>query len=72
MQLEYSELVYNFIFMLNLVTLGLIIVGGLNWGLYAFDFNLVNFILGSVPMLEKAVYVLVAASAVFQAKNLKK
>jgi uncharacterized membrane protein YuzA (DUF378 family) len=58
--------------MLNLITLALVIVGGLNWGLYAFDFNLVNFILGSVPMLEKAVYVLVAASGVFQAKNLKK
>jgi uncharacterized membrane protein YuzA (DUF378 family) len=58
--------------MLNLITLALIIVGGLNWGLCAFDFNLVNFIFGSLPILEKAVYVLVAASAIFQVKNLKK
>lgn len=43
----------------------LVIVGGLNWGLVAFDFNLVTFLVGNWPQVEKAVYVLVALSAVF-------
>lgn len=44
----------------------LLVVGGLNWLLYAFGFNLVNMILGGVPMLEKAVYVLVGLSAIYE------
>lgn len=49
------------------VALLLVIVGGLNWGLYAFNYNLVELLFGSVPMLEQAVYVLVALSAVYLA-----
>ncbi len=42
----------------------LCLVGGLNWGLVgAFDFNLVNSLLGSWPMVERVVYVLVGLSA---------
>lgn len=42
----------------------LVIIGGLNWGLVgAFDFNLVNAILGSMSWLERLVYVLVGLSA---------
>ncbi len=38
----------------------LVIIGALNWGLVgAFDFNLVSAILGSVPVVERVVYVLV-------------
>ncbi len=42
----------------------LVVVGALNWGLVgAFDFNLVNLILGSVSWLERLVYVLVGVAA---------
>lgn len=42
----------------------LVWVGALNWGLVgAFNFNLVNAILGSVPTVERIVYVLVGLSA---------
>jgi uncharacterized membrane protein YuzA (DUF378 family) len=50
----------------------LVIIGGLNWllvGLGGFmggNWNLVNLILGSWPMLEWLVYVLVGASAVYE------
>lgn len=43
----------------------LVIVGALNWGLIGvLNFNLVNMILGSVPMIERVVYILVGLSAV--------
>jgi uncharacterized membrane protein YuzA (DUF378 family) len=51
---------------LHMVGFILVIVGALNWGLVGlFDFNLVNTLLGSVPMAEKLVYILVGASAVY-------
>ena len=38
----------------------LVIVGALNWGLWgAFQYNLVNALLGSWPTVERVVYVLV-------------
>lgn len=52
---------------LHMVTFILLVVGGLNWGLTAFDFNLVEKLLGSWPMVVKAVYVLVGLSALFEA-----
>ncbi len=43
----------------------LLVVGGLNWGLVGlFDFNLVNSLVGSWPMVEKVVYILVGLAAV--------
>jgi uncharacterized protein len=43
----------------------LVVIGALNWGLVgAFDFNLVNAILGSVSWLERLVYVLVGLAGV--------
>ena len=50
----------------------LIIVGALNWGLVGLggflggNWNLVQMLLGSWPMLEWLVYVLVGASAVYE------
>lgn len=42
----------------------LVIVGGLNWGLVGlFQFDLVEFLLGSFFVLQSAVYVLVGLSA---------
>ena len=52
---------------LNVVTLVLLIVGGLNWGLVGlFNFDLVATIFGEMSMLSRIVYVLVGVSAVVQ------
>ena len=51
----------------NLVTLLLVIVGGLNWGLVGlFSFDLVAAIFGAGSLLARVVYVLVGASAFWQ------
>ena len=52
---------------LHMVTFILLVVGGLNWGLTALGFNLVNMLLGSWPMVEKIVYLLVGLSAIVEA-----
>jgi uncharacterized membrane protein YuzA (DUF378 family) len=52
---------------INLLTLLLVIVGGLNWGLIGlFDFDLVAAIFGEMSPLSRIVYVLVGASALWQ------
>lgn len=52
---------------LNLITLILIIVGGLNWGLVgAANFDLVAAIFGEDSGLSRLVYVLVGLSALYQ------
>ncbi len=49
----------------HMVAWWLLFIGGINWGLIgAFDFNLVNKILGSISMLERIVYILVGLSAI--------
>ncbi len=51
---------------LHMLAFPLTIVGALNWGLVGvFNYNLVNALLGTVPELEKLVYVLVGVSAVY-------
>lgn len=51
-----------------MVSFVLVVVGALNWGLVALlNFNLVNALLGSMPEVEKLVYVLVGAAAVYLA-----
>lgn len=46
--------------LVHIVSLVLVIIGALNWGLVGvFKFNLVTALLGGVPTLERAVYVLV-------------
>lgn len=53
---------------LTIVTLILLIVGGLNWGLVGlFGFDLVAAIFGAGSTLARAVYVLVGLSAIWQA-----
>lgn len=52
----------------------LVIIGGVNWGLIGLGmllgttggWNVVNMILGSVPVLEAVVYVLVGVAAVMK------
>tara|TARA_R110000868_G_scaffold362686_2_gene624889 strand:- start:4753 stop:4938 length:186 start_codon:yes stop_codon:yes gene_type:complete len=56
---------------INLIALILVIVGGLNWLLFAFDFNLVHAIFGAT-ILAKIVYVLVGLSALWMLGNFKK
>ena len=52
---------------INLLTLALIIVGGLNWGLVgAFNFDLVAAIFGPMSALSRLVYTLVGLSALYQ------
>jgi uncharacterized protein len=51
----------------NLITLGLVIVGGLNWGLVGLvDWNLVASLFGDGSLLSRTVYVLVGVSALWQ------
>ena len=51
---------------LDWISLVLVIVGGLNWGLVGlFSFDLVQAILGSIPALQRIVYVLVGLSALY-------
>ena len=56
-----------------MVTKVLVIVGALNWGLVgAFQYDLVAELLGSVPMLARAVYILVGLAGVLMLVHLVK
>jgi hypothetical protein len=50
-----------------MLAIALVIIGGLNWGLYALGYNLVGILLGWMPILEKVVYVVVALAAIYLA-----
>lgn len=51
---------------LDIISLVLVIIGGLNWGLVGlFSFDLVQAVLGSIPALATLVYILVGLSAVY-------
>lgn len=50
---------------LHVIAFALVIIGGLNWGLTAFGYNLVDWLLGAWPVVAKTVYVLVGLSAVY-------
>ena len=44
----------------------LLLIGGLNWGLVgALNLDILEALLGSIPMLQKVVYVLIGLSAVY-------
>lgn len=52
---------------LDIVTLILVIIGAINWGLIGlFDWNLVAAIFGGVPVLLKIIYILVGLSGLWQ------
>ncbi|KND51107.1 MAG: hypothetical protein AB198_01655 [Parcubacteria bacterium C7867-003] len=57
---------------LHMVTWILLIVGGLNWGLEAFGYNLVEMIFNDGSTLEMLVYLLVGLSAVYELVTHKK
>ncbi len=51
---------------LDWIAIVLVIVGGLNWGLWgAFQLDLVDLILGSIPVLAQIVYILVGLAALY-------
>lgn len=56
--------------MLHMVAFVLLVVGGLNWGLTAFGWNLVEMIFG-MSMIAKIIYVLVGLSAIYMIFNHK-
>lgn len=48
----------------GMISKWLVVIGGINWGLVgAFNFNLVNMLVGSWPIVERVVYVLVGLAA---------
>jgi uncharacterized protein len=50
----------------NLITMLLVVIGGLNWGLVGlFNFNLVGAIFGDMSAISRIVYILVGLSAVY-------
>lgn len=58
---------------LNWIFSLLVIIGAINWGLVGlFNFNLVTALLGSLPMVARAVFVLVGISGVWMLFNFSK
>jgi uncharacterized protein len=50
---------------LGWICLILIIIGGINWGLVGiFGFNLVTFLFGAWPIVERIIYIVVGIAAV--------
>ena len=52
---------------LDVIVAILLVIGGLNWFLVgALDFDLVKFIFGSLPVIQKAIYIVVGLAAIYQ------
>lgn len=50
---------------LHIIAFVLLVVGGLNWGLVAIGYNVVDMILGAGSVLSRIVYALVGLSAIY-------
>jgi uncharacterized membrane protein YuzA (DUF378 family) len=50
---------------LEIIALVLMIIGGLNWGLVALGFNLVEYLFGATSIITTIVYALVGISALY-------
>ena len=50
---------------LHMIAFTLLVIGGLNWGLAALGYNVVDMLLSSWPAVEKIVYILVGLSAIY-------
>ena len=57
---------------LHMVAWILLVIGGLNWGLTALGWNVVDMLLGSWPAVTMIVYLLVGASAIYEIATHKK
>ena len=51
---------------LHMIAFTLLIIGGLNWLLDAFDYNVVDMIFGMGGSVAKAIYILVGLSAIWE------
>ena len=52
---------------LDVIAAILLVIGGLNWFLVgAFEFDLVQVVFGSLPLIKKAVYIVVGLAAFYQ------
>jgi uncharacterized protein len=52
---------------LDVIAAILLVIGGLNWGsIGLFDFNLVTFVFGQIPIIVKVIYGLVGLAALYQ------
>ena len=59
---------FNLMKTIDLVAAAFLFIGGINWGLVGlFDFNLVSWLFGSMSLLTRFVYCLVALSAIYDA-----
>lgn len=57
----------NILKIIHMIAFILLVIGGLNWGLVGiFHLNLVEKILGSIPVLQNTVYILVGLSAIWE------
>ncbi|MEK7463298.1 MAG: DUF378 domain-containing protein [Patescibacteria group bacterium] len=54
---------------LDRIALILVVIGGLNWGLIAISpmYDLIQLLLGSIPVLAQLVYLLVGVAAIYVA-----
>ena len=58
----------NFMKYCDIIAFGLLVIGGLNWGLAGlFGFDLVARIFGSMSIISRAIYCLVGLAAVYEA-----
>ena len=51
---------------LHIVTFTLLAVGGINWILYSFGWNLVSVIFGAGSTLERIIYIVIGLSAIYE------
>lgn len=57
---------------LGIITIALIVIGGLNWGLVGFlRFDLVAAVFGEMSSVARLVYALVGISAIYQLLRIK-
>ena len=64
-ELSANSIIY-FMKYVHMVAWILLVVGGLNWGLTAFGWNVVDMLLGAGSTLAMIVYILVGLSAVYE------
>ncbi|MCE2983248.1 MAG: DUF378 domain-containing protein [Parachlamydia sp.] len=52
---------------LDVIAAILLVIGGLNWFLVGvLDFDLVKFIFGSIPLIQRTIYIIVGLAAFYQ------
>ncbi|MFU0823861.1 DUF378 domain-containing protein [Clostridium sp.] len=51
--------------LIDKISLLVIIIGAINWGLIGlFNFNLVKFIFGAIPLLQRIIYIVIGLSGI--------